>query len=236
MSHRALTLAIAALVLVAGVAAPARAETISPSKAGDYVGREVTIEGRVVATHASPTATVVAFAPNFAGFTATILAADRAKFPPDFEDRYNGRLVQLTGRVAAYRGKPEMTIRDPSQLAIVVDPNVTATAAASPRPSPAPTPRVDVEELQRIVVGLEERVAALEARLFAAEQALSSPAPEVGRPPRFGVGASASMVRAALGDPAEIRRRGNLGDIWLYASGRSVTFDSSGRVVAWTGF
>ena len=236
MSRRALPLAVVILTLVVAGGRPVSAETVPASKAGEYVGRDVTVEGRVVATHASPTATVVAFSPNFAGFTATILAADRAKFPPDFEERYRGRLVQLTGRVSAYRGKPEMTVRDPSQMAIVVDPNMTPTAAVVPRPSPQPTPRVDVEEMQRVVGALEERVAALEARLFAAEQALSAPPVVVGPPPRFGVGATASIVRASLGDPSDIRRRGDLGDVWLYAGGRSVTFDNSGRVVAWTGF
>jgi hypothetical protein len=232
MFGRALVLAL----VVAAAATSVQAETVPASRAGEYVGRDVTVEGRVVATHVSPTATVVAFAPNFAGFTATILASDRAKFPADFEERYRGRLVQLTGKIAAYRGKPEMTVRDPSQMAIVVDPNVTPTIAAAMSPVPVPTPRVDVEEMQRVVIALEERVAALEARLLAAEQALSAPVPAVGRPPRFGVGASASTVRAALGDPTDIRKRGDIGDVWLYASGRSVTFDNSGRVVAWTGF
>src|SRR5262245_22260998 len=63
----------------APAAAPA-GPTIAGSRAGDYVGQDVTIEGRVVAIHDSPLATVIAFAPNFAGFTATILAADRDKF------------------------------------------------------------------------------------------------------------------------------------------------------------
>src|SRR5690242_942149 len=65
-----------------------------PSRAGDYVGQDVTIEGRVAAVHESPLATVVGFSPNFAGFTATILAADRDKFPSDLEARLRDRVVR----------------------------------------------------------------------------------------------------------------------------------------------
>src|SRR5262245_35177713 len=76
---------------------------IPDRRAADYVGQQVTIEGRVVATHESPLATVFAFAPNFAGFTATILAADRGRFPADITERVNDKVVRVTGVVTAYR-------------------------------------------------------------------------------------------------------------------------------------
>ena len=104
-----------ALALVGVLGVPARAEVVPVTRAGEYVGTDATVEGRVVAVYASPLATVLGFAPNFAGFTATILAGDRAKFPGDVEERYRGKLMQLTGPVTAYRGKPEMQVRDPSQ-------------------------------------------------------------------------------------------------------------------------
>ena len=79
-------------------------------------GQDVTIEGRVTAIHESPLATVIAFGQNFAGFTATILAADRDKFPSDLDARIRDRVVRVSGTVTTYRGKPEMALRDPAQL------------------------------------------------------------------------------------------------------------------------
>src|SRR5690242_2490818 len=118
MARRLAVVLLAALVTRAMPAAAA--DVVPAARAGEYVGRgDVTIEGRVVAAYASPLATVLAFAPNFAGFTATILAGDRAKFPGDLDERYRGKLLQLTGPVTAYRGKPEMQVRDPSQVKIV---------------------------------------------------------------------------------------------------------------------
>jgi len=230
-------LAIVLLAALAARALPAVAADVVPAaRAGEYVGRgDVTVEGRVVAAYASPLATVLAFAPNFAGFTATILAGDRAKFPGDLDERYRGKLLQLTGTVTAYRGKPEMQVRDPSQVKIVTDPNLTATPAAT-RAAAAPTPRPEDDELRQVIATLEARVAALEARVAGAEQTLAAQNPPPPLPPAgLAVGADGGAVRRTLGAPQEVQRRSD-GDVWLYGTGRTVTFGPDGRVVAWTGF
>jgi hypothetical protein len=67
--HRAPVLRLASIrlsvVLIALVASclarRAGAEMVPASRANDYVGREVTVEGRVVAMHDSPLASVLAF-------------------------------------------------------------------------------------------------------------------------------------------------------------------------------
>jgi len=203
----------------------AGADVVPAQRAGEHIGSEVTVEGRVVATYDSPLATVLAFAPNFAGFTARILAGDRAKFPTDLETRYRGRLVQLTGTVTAYRGKPEMTIREPSQLTIVVDPNQTATPPARPTPLAAPSPSSEVEELRRALAAVEDRVGALESRLAGAEEAIAiyesqaqaavaARATPVSRVRGLALGADLATVRGALGAPDEVRRGPNGGQVW----------------------
>ena len=217
--------AIVALLVCVG--SRAFAETVPASRAGEFIGRDVTIEGRVVAAYDSPLATVLAFAPNFAGFTARILAADRAKFPTDVAERYRGKLVQLTGPVTAYRGKPEMQVHDPSQLTVVVDPNLTPTPLAS-LPAPAPTPQAEIEELRRVIAALEARVAGTE-RMLAAQNAPPPP------PPGLAVGADAATVRRLLGPPHQVQRGVDGSNVWLYGTGRTVTFDANGRVLAWTG-
>lgn len=152
---------------VASAPAPVPA-AIAGSRAGDYVGQEVTIEGRVAAIHESPLATVLAFAPNFAGFTATILAGDRDKFPSDLEARLRDRLVRVSGTVTAYRGKPEMALRDPSQL-ILAPPPAPGSVAAHPVPAPATTPDGSLEDIRRALARIESRLESFDARLRAVE-------------------------------------------------------------------
>jgi len=143
---------------------------IAGSRAGDYVGQEVTIEGRVAAIHESPLATVLAFAPNFAGFTATILAGDRDKFPSDLAARVRERLVRVSGLVTAYRGKPEMALHDPSQL-ILAPPPAPDSVAAHALPAPVATPGGSLEDIRRALARIEARLESLEGRLHTLEQA-----------------------------------------------------------------
>lgn len=241
----------AALTLALALLAPcAHAEIVPAAKAADHVGKSLTVEGRIVATYDSPLATVLAFAPNFAGFTATILAGDRSKFPTDLEARYGGRLVQITGSITAYRGKPEMTVRDPSQLTLVVDPNATPTPAAVPTPAAplaAVSPNPDLAQMRETLLAIEDRLGSLEARMVAIEQVLATQADEAralqatrptpaARVRGLGLGVSASRVRAALGSPNEVRHGVDGSEVWLYGTGRTVSFDPDNRVVAWTGF
>jgi DNA/RNA endonuclease YhcR with UshA esterase domain len=110
-----------ALVPVFGLAlmaAPALAETIAPDKASDHVGQIVTIEGTVgdVHTIASARVTFIDIGgqyPNNA-FTAVILAVDAGKFPN--VDALNGKIIDITGKVQLYKGKPEMLLNDAAQL------------------------------------------------------------------------------------------------------------------------
>ena len=155
---------------------------IAGSRAGDYVGQDVTIEGRVAAVHESPLATVVAFSQNFAGFTATILAADRDKFPSDLAARIRDHVVRVSGTVTAYRGKPEMALRDPSQLVLAPPPDPGSVNAARPTPVPAAPPDPSVDELRRALARVESRLESIEARLGTLEQA--EPAPAEGAPAR----------------------------------------------------
>ncbi len=224
----------AVLALFACFAPVAFAETVPVSRAGEFVGHEATIEGRVVGAYDSPLATVLAFAPNFAGFTVRILAADRVKFPTDAAERYRGKVVRITGSVTAYRGKPEMQVHDPTQVTVVVDPNATPTPLASP-PSVAPTPQAEIEEMRRAIAALEERVDALEARVSGTERAIAAQNAPPPPPSGLAVGADAATVRRLLGPPHEVQRGTDGSSVWSYGTGRTVTFDADGRVLGWTG-
>jgi len=238
--RRAALLLAVALVMRGATAARAESDLVPASRAAEHVGTEATVEGRIVATHASPLATVLGFAPNFAGFTATILTADRAKFPSDLDQRCRGKLVHVTGLVTAYRGKPEMTLREPSQLLVVPAPNQTPVPleAIAAAPSPVmPTPDRATQEVVQGLALISQRLGALEARVTALERALAAEqAVARERAPALTVGATPDAVRDVLGNPVAIDRELAGGSVWRYGDGHSVTFDRSGRVLRWTGF
>ena len=220
----------------ASVATP---PAVAGSRASEYVGQEVTIEGRVTAVHESPLATVLAFAQNFAGFTATILAADRDKFPPDLGGRIRDKVVRVTGTVTAYRGKPEMALRDPSQLVLSAPSPGTIGAPVLPPAAPAVVAPADTvtDEVRRALARIESRLEDLEGRMRELEEEAATPGDVAeSRPRPLTLGAGAADVRSLLGEPLAIDRGANGESLWGYGRDRSVTFDASGRVTAWTGF
>jgi hypothetical protein len=162
-------------VAPAAAPAPAAGPMIAGNRAGDYVGQEVTVEGRAVAIHESPLATVIGFAPNFAGFTATILAADRDKFPTDLEARVRNRVVRVSGTVTAYRGKPEMALREPAQLILTPPPGAGSIAAPMPTAPPAAAADGSSQELRRSLARIETRLQAIEDRLTTLEDGATAP-------------------------------------------------------------
>jgi hypothetical protein len=164
-------------VPVPAVVAPVR-PMIQGSRAAEFVGQDVTVEGRVTAIHESPLATVLGFSQNFAGFTASILAADRDKFPADLATRLRDRVVRVSGTVTTYRGKPEMALTDPSQLMLAPAPGPGSVAAAQPTPAVAATADGSAEEIRRALARIEARLDAFDTRLRTLEAA-AEPADDV---------------------------------------------------------
>jgi hypothetical protein len=211
---------------------------IADSRARDYVGQNVTIEGRVAGIHESPLATVLAFSPNFAGFTATILAADREKFPSDLAARVRDRTIRVSGTVTAYRGKPEMALRDPSQL-VLAPPPAPGAVNAPPPVLPVATSDPVLEDIRRALARIEAHLQSLEGRVSDLEQEPIAAAPAEAPPqraPTLTVGTPASEVERVLGRPTLATRGPNGQTVWSYSANRSVTFDAGGRVRSWTGF
>lgn len=165
-------------VPVPAVVAPVR-PMIQGSRAAEFVGQEVTVEGRVTAIHESPLATVLGFSPNFAGFTASILAADRDKFPADLAARLRDRVIRVSGTVSTYRGKPEMTVTDPSQLILAPAPGPGSVSAAQPTPAVAAPADGSGAEIRRALARIEARLDAFDGRLRVLEQAGSEPTDDV---------------------------------------------------------
>ena len=100
---------------------PIAAASISPEDAAGRVGETATVCGVVASAKFAPGSRSQ---PTFldldrpypnAPFTAVIFGSDRAKFGAP-ETTLRGKRVCVTGQIRDYRGKPEIILKDPSQL------------------------------------------------------------------------------------------------------------------------
>jgi DNA/RNA endonuclease YhcR with UshA esterase domain len=110
-----------AFVLALGftlTATPTFAETIAPNEAREHVGQNVTVEGMVNEIHhaASGSATFIDMGGRYPNnpFTAVIFKDDAAKFPD--VDALDGKMIDVTGSIRLYHGKPEIILNDAAQI------------------------------------------------------------------------------------------------------------------------
>jgi hypothetical protein len=104
-------IAIAAVFL----ATPVLAATITPQDAAQHAGEMTTVEG-VAYVHVSEKASFLDIGAKYPDqpFEAVIFA-DHTKAFGDLT-KYDGKTVDVTGRIRGYKGKPEIILTDPSQL------------------------------------------------------------------------------------------------------------------------
>jgi micrococcal nuclease len=111
-----------ALVFALGLAlaaASAHAETIiAAADAAKHVGETVTVEGSVSAVHTDSRSgvTFIDVGGHFPdqAFTGVIFKGDVSKFPN--VESLTGKVVDMTGPVHAFKGKPETILNDPAQI------------------------------------------------------------------------------------------------------------------------
>lgn len=114
---------IKALVLtLAFVAAPVSgfAASVGPNDAAKYIGKTVTVEGRVSEVKFDDRSGVTFIDmggryPNHT-FTGIIFSDSTGKFPDVAS--YEGRIIGVTGMVRDYKGKPEIILRNPGQITL----------------------------------------------------------------------------------------------------------------------
>jgi len=94
---------------------------VGACQAGNYYGKEMIVEGKVVATYRSKTNTVfLNFEkpyPNHC-FTDVIFSSDQYKFVQNPENYYLNKIVRVRGGIKEYQGKPEIILKNPSQIEI----------------------------------------------------------------------------------------------------------------------
>jgi DNA/RNA endonuclease YhcR with UshA esterase domain len=111
---------ISALVLGAAfslAASPALAQTIAAADAKAHVGQTVTIEGPVGNVYTARSGmTFIDIGGRYPdnAFAAVIFADDTAKFPNI--KALDGKVVDVTGAVSLYRGKPEIILKSADQV------------------------------------------------------------------------------------------------------------------------
>jgi hypothetical protein len=106
---------------LAGWAAAAQADPLSPEDAAKHVGEDVTVCGLVASAKYAGQArggpTFLDFGKPYPNsvFVALILGSDRAKFGTP-EKTLQGKQICVSGKIRLYDGKPEIMLTEPKQL------------------------------------------------------------------------------------------------------------------------
>ncbi len=112
-----------------GTQAPESDATIWPNttgaidacNAGNYIGQEKVVEGKVVDAYKSSTNTVfLNFGKAYPNscFTAVIFQSAAVNFPDNPQVYYKSRIVRVTGQIKEYEGKPEIILDGRKQIAV----------------------------------------------------------------------------------------------------------------------
>ena len=100
------------------IVASAKAETIQPGDAAKYVGKSVTVEGPVSEVHhtASGKAIFVDMGGRYPNniFSGVLFSDEASKFPEI--DSLEGKVIDISGTVKLYQGRPEIILNDPGQI------------------------------------------------------------------------------------------------------------------------
>jgi micrococcal nuclease len=99
-------------------------EIIKPEDAAKFIGHQKTVCGMVASAHF---ATKSKGQPTFINldkpyrnqvFTVMIWGSDRSKFDKPPETLYSGKEICVTGMIQSYQGRPEIIVKDPSQIKV----------------------------------------------------------------------------------------------------------------------
>jgi micrococcal nuclease len=96
-------------------------KVIDACQAGNYYGKEVIVEGKVVDAYRSKKNNVfLNFEKPYPNqcFSAVIFSSDLYKFGDNPEKYYNQKIVRIRGKIQEYQGKPEIILKDLSQIEV----------------------------------------------------------------------------------------------------------------------
>ena len=96
-------------------------EVVLACDAGNYIGKEMIVEGKVIDVYKSATdTTFLNFEEAYPNqcFTAVIFSSNQSKFVENPQNYYSGKTVRVKGKIKDYQGKPEIILDDVSQIEI----------------------------------------------------------------------------------------------------------------------
>lgn len=105
--------------------------------AGEHMGQEITVEGKVVRTHDTGKVTFLNFTNEWQGtFSVVIFASDYDKFPQPPNQLFRDQTVRVSGQVKEYQGAPEMVVESAGAIEIIAaGPGDDAAPAAEAAPT-----------------------------------------------------------------------------------------------------
>lgn len=141
--------------------APDARTAVPWERAGEHVGRAVTVRGKVVRAHRGDKVVHLNFREEWQGtFQAVIFASAWCDFPAPPEELFLQREILVSGTVKEYRGAPEIVVDSPAQIrfadgtVVAANPPLTAVSGARPPPPPrAPGVRVASWNLENFFDG-----------------------------------------------------------------------------------
>jgi len=96
-------------------------KVIGACQAGNYYEKEVIVEGKVVDTYRSKKNNVfLNFGKPYPNqcFSVVIFSSDLYKFVENPEKYYDQKTLRIKGKIQEYQGKPEIILKDPSQIEV----------------------------------------------------------------------------------------------------------------------
>lgn len=122
MKHLRL-LVLPVLLTILALSASAQTKTITATDAKNHIGERATVCGKVVSaryadrSRSQPTFLNLDEAYPKQVFTIVIWGDDRSKFGEP-ENKYSDKRICVTGKIASYRGSPEIVANDPKAIEI----------------------------------------------------------------------------------------------------------------------
>jgi endonuclease YncB( thermonuclease family) len=95
--------------------------TIPWDLAGNYIGKYVSVEGKIVRTHNSGKACFLNFHNNWTRYFSLVIFDNVFhRFPEKPEEFYQDKFVRVSGKIKMFNGRPEMVLDSPKQIEIMV--------------------------------------------------------------------------------------------------------------------
>jgi endonuclease YncB( thermonuclease family) len=97
--------------------------TIPWDLAGNYIGKHMSVEGKITRTHNSGKACFLNFHNNWTRYFSLVIFENAFhRFPEKPQKFYLNKFVRVKGKIKEYRGRPEIVLNHPHQIKIIANP------------------------------------------------------------------------------------------------------------------